>query len=334
MHIPLRYGENPQQSARVEVDEASTDPLAIGRFTLPGGAPALSDSANLSWATLKGLNTGLEAITRIAACLEANTGSVPKIALLVTHGTPFGAAVGATDQVINRVIQSSFRAAFGSLLVTNVRFTEPVAFKVRQWMAAERPFLGIVAPEVAPETAVYFKRKKGKCHLLANAALDALGAPMLAKEEVTHSIRGARLVQTTNPYVPAFPAEWDDDLKRDMSLAWGVCAASASSAITIANDGMLVANATGHVERVAASEFAVLQAKNHGRAEMLKGAAVCSDSFFSFADAYDILARRKVKAIFATHGSIHDAAVRAHAATFDTIFHTVPDREARIFYGH
>ena len=97
---------------------------------------------------------------------------------------------------------------------------------------------------------------------------------------------------------------------------------------------MLIANAAGHVQRVSASENAVLHARLTQRTELRKGAAVCRASYFSFADAVDHLARRKVKAIFATSGSVHDNAIRAHAEKFDILFHTVPDREGRIFYGH
>ncbi|MDX2289730.1 MAG: hypothetical protein NW217_13020 [Hyphomicrobiaceae bacterium] len=330
----LNYGENPQQTGAVLATPGSTDALGIPRFTMPDGTPALEGAASMSWATLKALDTGLEAITRIAACLEKNVGAVPKIAVLITHGTPFAACVGSTDQVINRAIQSNFRAAFGSFLVTNVELSEPVAYKVRQWMGPDRPFLGLAAPRIDAAAAPYFVRKKGKCHLLMNEALGTLGVASLAREDVSHTVRGATLSQMPNPFLPEFPADWDASLRQDMSVAWGVCAASASSSITVANDGMLIANASGHIERAAAAEMAILQAKVAGRVEMLEGAAVCSDSFFSFADALDPLARRKVKAIFATHGSVHDDEVRAHAREFDVIFHTVPDREGRIFYGH
>ncbi len=330
----LNYGENPQQPGAVSETPGSTDTLGIPRFFTPDGVPALEGAASMSWATLKALDTGLEAVTRIAACLERNVGSVPKIAVLVTHGTPFAACIGGSDQVINRAIQSNFRAAFGSFLVTNVELSEPVAYKVRQWMGPDRPFLGLAAPRIDEAAAPYFIRKRGKCHLLMNPALASLGIASLAREDITHTVRGATLTQMPNPFLPEFPADWDIGLKCDMSLAWGVCAASASSCITIANDGMLVANAAGHIERAAAADTAILQAKVAGRSEMLHGAAVCSDSFFSFADAIDHLARRKVKAIFATHGSVHDDEVRAHAREFDVIFHTVPDREGRIFYGH
>jgi phosphoribosylaminoimidazolecarboxamide formyltransferase/IMP cyclohydrolase len=119
-----------------------------------------------------------------------------------------------------------------------------------------------------------------------------------------------------------------------MCLAWGVCAAASSNAITIAKDGILIANAAGQQERAAACELAIQQARQTRRLAALKGAAVVSDSYFAFADGFDALARRKVAAVFATSGSVNDKEVAEHARQFDVIFHTVPDVKGRIFAGH
>ncbi len=333
--IALNYGENPQQQGFVAADAGSQDPLAITRFTTPEGAPALSDAASMSWSTLKEFDNSLEAITRTAAAFDANcTGGVPKIAVLTSRGTPFSAVAGSNESVIKRAIENEFRSAFGAFLVTNVEVTEQVAYKIRQWMGENRPFLGIAAPLIEPNAAPYFERKGRKCHLLANPELGRLGRQTLRQEIIAHAIRGATVSQQPNPYVPNFPQDWDDSLKCDMSLAWGICAASPSSCIAVVKDRALISNAAGHVQLVTASENAVLHARLTKRTELLEGAAVCSDSFFSFADAVDHLARRKVKAIFAPSGSVNDDEVRAHAEKFDVLFHTVPASEGRIFYGH
>jgi len=332
--IALNYGENPQQRGFVTVDAGSQDPLAITRFTTPEGTPVLSDAASMSWSTLKEFDTSLEVITRVSAAYEANIGEVPKMAMLTTHGCPLSAVTGTSDSVIKLAIENEFRSTFGSFLVTNVDITEQTAYKIRQWMGQDRPFLGIAAPLIEPAAAAYFVRRRGKCHLLANPELRNLGRQSLRQELISHAIRGATVSQQPNPFVPTLPAEWDTALKADMCLAWGVCAASPSSCISVVKDNMLIANAAGHVQRVTASENVVQHAKLTQRTQMLNGAAVCSDSYFSFADALDHLARSKVKAVFATSGSVHDNAIRAHAEKFDILFHTVPDREGRIFYGH
>ncbi len=334
MKQDLKYGENPQQTASVEFDENNQDPLALGRFTVPDGSPITSALATMGWVNLKDLNRGVDTIARIAAAFEKNIGSVPKIAVLVEHSNIASAAVGTTERVINDAIHGYYRASFGAFLVTNVAMSEPVGFRVRQWMPAARPFSGIAAPEFDEQAAKYFIRKKGVCHTLANAALGELGAKSMATSLVTHSVRGALLTQTPNPFVPEFPKEWDEDLVSDMCLAWGVNASSPSNTITVANNGTIVANAAGQAERAGACELAVILAKRANRGQEIKGGAVASDSYFAFADGLDFLARRKVKAIFATHGSVNDEEVAEHMKQFDVIFHTVPDEIGRGFAGH
>lgn len=335
MKHALKYGENPQQTATITIDAQCTDPLALGRFK-PVGVQGEQSSpwGHAGWVNLKDLSRGLDAITRIAAAYEVNTGTVPQIAILIGHGNPFGAACGSSDQVIANAINSDWRAAFGSFLITTLPITEAVAFKMRQWMGPDRPFSGIAAPSIEEAAVPYFVRRKGMCVLLENPALGKLGRSSIEQSPISHSVRGAVVTQSPNVFVPTFPADWDTALKKDMSLAWGVCAASASNCITIAKDEMLVANAVGQQERAAAGALAIQQARELHREHMLKDAAAVSDSFFTFADAFDYLARKKVRAIFATHGSLHDQELREHAKQFDVILHTVPDSEGRIFAGH
>lgn len=330
----LKYGENPHQQGYITIDPKSKDPLGIAHFKSADGSSIEDNFATLGWVNLKDLQRGLEALTRIASAFEVNTGKVPQIAVLIEHGNACGAAYGETEAVINNAIQGNYRAAFGSFLVTNVKMTDAVSFAVRQWMVANRPFAGIAAPAIDDMAVAYFKRKKGKCHLLANPALAEIGVHSLCQEPISHGIRGAVMTQTPSAFVPKLPKDWPAKLVSDMCLAWGVCSASNSNSITIAKDGMIIANAVGQQERAAACELAINQIKHNKRTAMLKGAAVASDSFFPFADGLDMLARRKVGAIFATSGSIHDKEVAAHAAQFDTIFFTVPDAKGRIFAGH
>lgn len=330
----LKYGENPQQQATIDIDGSGADPLGVGNFTGPEGRAISDIVSQMGWVNLKDLDRGIDAISRIAATCEKNLGSVPKIAVLVEHGNPASAAIGDSDRVIYNAIHAYYRASFGAFLITNVPMTEPIGFRVRQWMPAARPFAGIAAPVFDEQAARYFVRKKGVCHTLANPALGDLGLKSLKQGDITHTIRGASITQTANTAVPEFPQEWDESLKRDMSLAWGVCASSASNCITIAKDGVLVANAVGQAERAGACELAVILAKRANRGGDIPGAAVASDSFFAFADGLDFLARRKVRAIFATHGSINDEEVAEHMRQFDVIFHTAPDSEMRGFAGH
>lgn len=332
MKQKLRYGQNPHQAGFVVLDEDSPDPLALGRYRTPEGEPISSEFENMSWGSLNDLNRGVDALARIAAAFEVNTGAVPKIAIVLQHGIASGAAVGPTDQVIEGAIESNYRASYGSFLITNVEITDSVALHVRQWMPANRPFSGIAAPVIAPRMRGYFARKTKACHFFANPALGEISASDLQHGTQRRSIRGALLHQDPFLYVPKFPDAWDEDLLNDMCLAWGVAAASNSAGVAISKSGRLLANASGEQERAAACEEAISQVDRNRKGATLEGAAVASDGFFSFADGIDALARKKVKAIFATHGSKNDADIAAHAKSFeDLIFYTVPDEEGRSF---
>ncbi len=332
--LTLKYGENPQQQAVILMDAKSKDPLAISAFKTPQGEPVAAHISEMGWVNLTDLDRGLDALVHIAAAFEDNTGSVPMIALLIEHGNVAGAAAGPDDHVLLNAIASNYKAAFGSFLVTNAPITKFAALAMREAMVASRPFSGIAAPAIDPAGAALFKRRKGRCHVLVNPALNTLGKNSLQKSEASRTIRGATLTQTPNMFVPHFPKTWNPQLIADMCLAWGVCASGDSNTITIAKDGIIIANATGQPERAVACELAVTQARRTGRLSALKGAAAVSDSYFAFADGFDILARRKVGAVFATSGSVNDKEVAEHAKQFDVIFHTVPDVKGRIFAGH
>jgi len=336
MKYSLKHGENPQQEGFVTLDENSDDPLALHRFKFASGEPLSSNLNSIGWICLTDLARGIDTLTRVAAVYEKNIGTVPQICILVQHGNTCGAATGSSDQVLGHAINCNYRASYGSFLVTNVVLTDEIAFRLRQWMPAKRPFSGIAAPRIDEIGVAFFARNKGRCHILLNPALAEVDENSLEPYQQIRGIRGATLTQDTNIFVPSFPKDWDRDLLEDMCLAWGICAASDSNCVTVAKDRKLITNAVGQPCRTGACELALLQAQQADRdwSSSFKGSAVVSDSFFAFADGIDMLARKKVKAIFATTGSIHNDAVREHAKQFDVIVHTVPDAEGRIFAGH
>ncbi len=334
MKRALKYGQNPHQTAFVTLDRESSDPLALAKYKTPSGGRILTELSNMSWGTLNDLNRGADALVRVSAAFEVNLGEVPSIAIVLQHGTASGAGFGATDQVIEAAIQGNYRASYGSFVITNVDLTNTVALHVRQWMPANRPFSGVAAPLIGEKAAQFFARKTKRCHLFVNPALAQAGVDLMDPELQQRSVRGALMHQHASAYVPKFPKLWDRALVGDMCLAWGIAAASNSTAIAIAKGGRLLANAAGEQERAAACEEAIAQARRGRKSASLKGAAVASDGYFSFADGVDALGRKHVKAIFATHGSMNDKEVAAHAKSFDElIFHTVPDRVGRTFSG-
>ena len=247
---------------------------------------------------------------------------MPQIAVLIDHGNACGAATGSTDNVINLAIQANYRAAMGSFLVTNVAITEPVAYKLRQWLPANRPLSGIAAPVIDPQGAVYFERKSRPATCWRTRRWPSLAAKARPYAHLSHhpgrqadpDAQHARAevpeLLVAGPHRRHVPGLGRLRLQR---LQWH----------RHRQGPALIANAVGQQDRVAACELAVLQVRAAKRTADLKGAAVVSDSFFPFADGLDYLARRKVGAIFATSGSVNDKEVAEHAAQFpDLIFYT------------
>ena len=264
MKYSLKHGENPHQAGYVTLDEQSDDPLALHRFKLASGQSLSSALNSIGWICLTDLCRGIDALTRIAAAYEKNIGTVPQICIMVQHGNTCGAATGSSDQVLGHAINCNYRASYGSFLVTNVALTDEVAFRLRQWMPANRPFSGIATPLIEDVGAAFFARKKGSCHILVNPALAEISAKSLEPYQEVRSIRGATLSQKTNIFVPSFPKDWDQNLLEDMCLAWGICAASDSNCVTVAKDSKLVTNAVGQPSRTGACELALLQARQAG----------------------------------------------------------------------
>lgn len=334
MRRKLKYGHNPHQAAHVTLYNASKDPLALANYRTPEGKRVSTELPDVSWGTLSDLNRGVGALVNIAAAFDTNLGQVPKIAVVLQHGIPSGAAFGADDLVIKHAIECNYRASFGAFIATNVEITDEVALGIRQWMPANRPLSGFAAPVIVERTRGFFSRATKGCPMFVNPALSNLSMSSMPSEPEEKSIRGAMLHQEPNAFVPKFPKAWDRDLVQDMCLAWGIAATSNSGAISIAKSGRLIANSAAEQERAAACEEAVLQAQRNGNGVDIEGAAVASDGYFSFSDGIDILGRKKVKAIFATHGSRSDKDIKKHVKNFkDLIFYTVPDATGRVFSG-
>jgi phosphoribosylaminoimidazolecarboxamide formyltransferase/IMP cyclohydrolase len=60
----------------------------------------------------------------------------------------------------------------------------------------------------------------------------------------------------------------------------------------------------------------------------------CSDSFFPFADGVEPLIAAGVRAIFSTSGAVRDAEVQKACSDAGVALYQLPDKDARMFFGH
>jgi phosphoribosylaminoimidazolecarboxamide formyltransferase/IMP cyclohydrolase len=329
-----KYGENaPQAPARLF--SVGNDPLAPSKLKLLAGTEP-------SYNNLAEIDRQLQTITHIAAGFDKNFGKTPFIALGTKHGNPCGAAAGDDSiKVIRKMVMGDPRAIFGGLVMLNFPVDEKVAEELLTYgMKSGRRLLdGISAPSFTKEAIKMMGRKGDKCRFLANPALKRLGKNSLDKAVRFRYVRGGFLQQPNYIFVLDFSSK-DVNCsgkptlaqKRDMVLAWAICATSNSNTITLAKNGQLIGNGVGQQDRVSCCELAIKRARDAGHD--VTGAVAASDSFFPFPDGPETLAKAGVKTIWATSGSVRDADTEALCRKKKVTLCWAPDAKARGFFGH
>jgi phosphoribosylaminoimidazolecarboxamide formyltransferase / IMP cyclohydrolase len=290
---PLRYGENPDQSAAFYAEANAP----------AGSLPQLRQlhGRELSFNNL----LDVEAATTAASAWAADPVSA---CIIIKHTTPCGVAVAETAlEAYRNALASDPVSAFGGI----VAFTHAVDDAVAQELSAT--FLEIViAPGFSPEALAILTRKRNL------RLLELPVSPASADELDFKRVRGGFLVQDRMSM--AFgEAEWRVVTDRqpepremaDMRFAWRVAAAVKSNAIVMARDGRTLGIGAGQMSRVDSSRLAVLKA--HDQQANTAGAALASDAFFPFRGGIDAAAAAGVRCVIQPGGSVRDEEVVAAA---------------------
>ncbi|HWA32276.1 MAG TPA: hypothetical protein VG694_02400 [Candidatus Paceibacterota bacterium] len=325
------YGENAwQKPAYLYKRIGNNDALALHNWQhVAGNAPSFNNFCDL--------DRMIQTMTHIGAGFEKNFGSVPFVALGVKHGNACGAAAAENgEDAISKMLLGDLRAIFGGSVMLNFPVDDKIADALIHEHSGEvRRLLDVVAaPSFTPEAVEILSRKKGKCRLLANPAIEKAGLSSLDTARRFRYVRGGFLQQPNYTFVP--------ELKdKDLLLAWAVGSTSNSNTITIARDGRLAGNGVGQQDRVGAAKLAISRADDaaetadpKNKEADLSGAAAYSDSFFPFPDAPEVLINRGIKKIFATSGSVNDEKTIGLCKSKGVELILLPDTEARGFYRH
>jgi phosphoribosylaminoimidazolecarboxamide formyltransferase/IMP cyclohydrolase len=289
----LRYGENPQQKAWWMKDPAASGGLHDA--VILHGKP-------LSYNNILDLDS---------ACATVQFFSEPS-AVAVKHNNPCGVGTASSiGSAVERAIAADPVSVFGGIIAVN-RVVDAVAAE-----AMSKIFLEcIIAPGFSPEALERLKKKKD----LRLLEWGVLTSPRDAGLDYQfRSVTGGYLVQTADS-VSDFSADWrvigdepNDEVKRDLMLAWKVCAMLKSNAIAIAGEGRTLGLGMGQVNRVDAVEQAIARARTHHSGKSLDAACLASDAFFPFADSIDKAADAGLRWIIQPGGSIRDEDVFAKA---------------------
>jgi phosphoribosylaminoimidazolecarboxamide formyltransferase/IMP cyclohydrolase len=292
--LPLRYGENPHQSAAMYAPAGTRMGLA-GLGQLCG--------KELSYNNL----LDLDAATRLAGLLQDPS------AVVVKHTNPCGAAAAATAAAaLSAALAADPTSAFGSIVAVNRLFDRDCA----EVLCAPGLFVEVVAAPAFTKEAVEMLTTrptwKGSVRLVEVPA----GDPWEATSGLElRSVAGAILAQRPDD-VCDDPATWrvatrmppPAALMQDLDFAFTLVRRLTSNAIAVCRGTTLAGAGIGQTSRVDAVRLALEKAGSRAR-----GGVLASDAFFPFPDSIDLIAKAGIAAIVQPGGSKRDAEVIAAA---------------------
>jgi phosphoribosylaminoimidazolecarboxamide formyltransferase/IMP cyclohydrolase len=298
--MPLRYGENPHQTAALYVP---VGPAAHGV-----AQAQQVQGKELSYNNLNDANAALELVSEF----RENEPTV----VIVKHANPCGVATRESLlEAWKEALACDSVSAFGGIVATNCSLDAATAEAITEIFTEV-----VVAPDADDDAKAVFARKKNIRLLLSGSLPDpARGGTSLAL------IAGGLLVQDRDNGIVA-----RDQLKcvtkrqpteqeiRDCLFAWTVAKHVKSNAIVYAKDGVTAGIGAGQMNRRDSSRIAAIRAREAAEANgwpepRTVGSAVASDAFFPFADGLLAAAEAGATAVIQPGGSIRDEEVIAAA---------------------
>jgi phosphoribosylaminoimidazolecarboxamide formyltransferase/IMP cyclohydrolase len=300
LKMPLRYGENPHQSAALY--------LPIGP-TAHGVAQAEQvQGKELSYNNLNDANAALELVA------EFRDGDPTLV--IVKHANPCGVATRATlVEAWTEALACDSISAFGGIVATNRPLDGATAEAITTIFTEV-----VVAPDADEDAKAIFAKRRNLRLLLTGTLPDpARGGTSLAL------IAGGLLVQdrdngrvTRDQLKCVTRRRPTEQEMRDCLFAWIVAKHVKSNAIVYARDGVTAGIGAGQMNRRDSSRIAALRAKEAAQANgwsepRTVGSAIASDAYFPFADGLLAAADAGATAVIQPGGSIRDDEVIAAA---------------------
>ncbi len=284
---PLRYGENPHQTAAL-----------YGKFheffkQLHGKELSYNNILDLTAAT---------------ALIAEFQNEAPTLAIL-KHTNPCGVGQGENlRDAWEKAYATDKQAPFGGIIAVNQPLDAAVAAAIAEIFSEV-----IVAPDFSAEALAILQQKKNlrllkitKSPLLAQPwDIRSVGADsfLLQQRDLkATTVADLKIVTKRQPTAAELKA---------MLFGWRVVKHLKSNAILYCSEGRTLGTGAGQMSRVDSSRIAVWKA---GEAKLsLKGSVVCSDAFFPFPDGLVAAAEAGATAAIQPGGSVKDAEVIAAA---------------------
>ncbi len=275
---PLRYGENPHQTA-----------------TFHGDLTALFDQLHgkqLSYNNLVDVDAALALMREFA--------DGPPACAILKHTNACGVAQAvALHEAYSNALACDPVSAFGGVIVVNKEVDEATAEGLNKLF-----FEVLIAPGYAPAALPLLQSKKNRI-LLRQKPVDfptrhvktlLNGHIEQDADLVIETAADFRTVTTSAPTAAEVAA---------LEFANKICKHTKSNTIVLARPGQLLASGVGQTSRVDALRQAIEKA--HAFGFDLPGAVLASDAFFPFPDCVEIAGAAGIRAVVQPGGSIKDA---------------------------
>ena len=300
LKMPLRYGENPHQSAAVY--------LPVGPSARGVAHATQVQGKELSYNNLNDANAALE----LAAEFRAGDPTI----VIVKHANPCGVATRSRlVDAWTEALACDSVSAFGGIVATN----QPLDAATAEAITAIFTEV-VVAPDADEDAKTIFARKKNLRLLLTGPLPDpSRGGSSLAL------IAGGLLIQdrdngmVTREQLKCVTRRQPSEQEiRDCLFAWTVAKHVKSNAIVYAKDGATVGIGAGQMNRRDSARIAAAKAREAAETyawlePRTVGSAVASDAFFPFADGLIAAVDAGATAVIQPGGSIRDDEVIAAA---------------------
>ena len=279
---PLRYGENPHQSANFY---ASPEPVP---FSLASARQL--QGKELSYNNIQDANAALSVVRDFDE----------PFCVALKHMNPCGAAVGKT---LMEAWQAAYEAdkvsIYGGIVAVNRELTADVALGMKPI------FLEIVlAPSYTPEALEILSAKKNLRVMQVDMTKTDAPVPQYI------SVCGGMLAQRQDTQVEKITADMcvtkvkpTESQLADLEFGWKIVKHIKSNAIAVVRDNHTIGVGAGQTNRVGSAEIALNEAKAAGFTE---GLILASDGFLPFGDTVALAAQYGVTAIVQPGGSIRD----------------------------
>jgi phosphoribosylaminoimidazolecarboxamide formyltransferase/IMP cyclohydrolase len=297
---PMRYGENPHQSAGFYLSGEKRFGVATARQ---------AQGKQLSYNNVNDTDAAFELVAEFD---PARTAAVA----IIKHANPCGVAEGATlEEAYRKALRCDPVSAFGGIVALNRKLDAAAAREIVKIFTEV-----IIAPDADEEAIAIIAAKKNLRLLLAGGLPDPRASGVTFRSVAGGFLAQARdnaVVDDLALTVVTQRAPSERELA-DLKFAFRIAKHVKSNAIVYARDLATVGIGAGQMSRVDSSRVAAVKAEEAAREagvteSFAKGSVVASDAFFPFADGLMAAASAGATAVIQPGGSVNDKDVIAAA---------------------